>query len=110
LSEGATCQSLTSSQPNGPSALGLSERREPELTTNNNFWKPVLQREAGMTRFDDSMESAIDIIRPLVDGAGFVPQLKVETQIENKALIETEAGIEINVNLEQAKKKHKKEI
>ncbi|KAJ6111400.1 P-loop containing nucleoside triphosphate hydrolase [Penicillium sp. IBT 18751x] len=83
------------------------EAHEAELKAK--FWKPLLERGARMERFGDSMQSAIDIIRPLAENS-FVPQLVNETQILGKTLVQTEAGKEVNDNLEDAKMAHKKEL
>lgn len=85
-------------------------KREKVLTENRNFWKLLLTRGARVERFGDSMTSAIEIIRPLAEGQAFLPRLTKETVIEKKLLVETEAGKEVNENLEEAQKLHKKEI
>ncbi|OAL42938.1 hypothetical protein IQ07DRAFT_525270 [Pyrenochaeta sp. DS3sAY3a] len=90
--------------------METSVSREDEIATNPKFWKPLLDRGARMARFDDSQQSAIDIIKPLVNERGFIPQITIETQIQGKRLVETEAGQEVNVNLEEAVKSHKAEM
>jgi len=75
-----------------------------------NFWQPLLARGAKIARFGDSRQSAIDIITPLLRNRGFTPQITIETQIQGKRLVDTEAGKEVNVNLEEAVKAHKSEM
>ncbi|KAJ5667745.1 P-loop containing nucleoside triphosphate hydrolase [Penicillium maclennaniae] len=70
---------------------------------------PARTGAAGMERFGDSMQSAVDIIRPLAENS-FVPQLVNETQNLGKTPVQTEAGGEVNDNLADAKIAHKKEI
>lgn len=88
----------------------VSESREDEIRTNPKFWQPLLARGAKIARFGDSMESAINIIKPLVNSNGFTPQITIETQIQGKRLVDTEAGREVNVNLEEAVKAHKSDM
>lgn len=88
----------------------ISEQRETELRTNPNFWKPLLDRGAQMVRFGDSMDSAIDIIRPLLEGPGVVLQLTKETQIKGLKLEATDAGKEVNDDLQKVKEVHLQEL
>ena len=37
------------------------------------------------------MDSAIQILKPLVDGKGFTLQITIETQVQAKRLVDTEA-------------------
>ncbi|KAF3933732.1 hypothetical protein ABW19_dt0205332 [Dactylella cylindrospora] len=86
------------------------EGRELELKTNKKFWRTMMERGARVVRFGDSMQSAIDIIRPLAAGSGFTPQLTEEYAIAGKRLVQTAAGKEVNDRLEEARKAHEKEM
>jgi len=61
-------------------------------------------------RFGDSMESAIDIIRPLLQGPALKPLLVEEVVEKHKTIEETQAGIIVNDDVERAKKMHLAEI
>jgi energy-coupling factor transporter ATP-binding protein EcfA2 len=88
----------------------ISEQRETELRTNPNFWKPLIERGAQIDRFGDSMDSAIAIIRPLLEGPGVVLQLTKETQVKGLKLEATDAGKEVNEDLQKAKEVHLQEL
>ncbi|KAH8682882.1 hypothetical protein BGZ60DRAFT_524228 [Tricladium varicosporioides] len=88
----------------------VSEQREGELQNNPNFWKPLIDRGARMVRFGDSMDSAKEIIRPLLEGPGVVLQLTQETQIKGLKLEATDAGKEVNEDLQKAKDAHRQEL
>ncbi|EPS45311.1 hypothetical protein H072_697 [Dactylellina haptotyla CBS 200.50] len=85
-----------------------SEDFEHQLKTNPHFWKLLIDQGASIARFGDSQPSAMQIIYPLAKKSGFVPQLTKEIN-EGKTLGETEAGIEVLDNIEEAKKKHEEE-
>ena len=88
----------------------MSEARERELCERKEFWQPLLAAGAQTVRFGDSMESAIDIIRPLVQGSAFKPLLVTEVVDKHKVIEDTQAGQVVNDDLERAKKLHLAEI
>lgn len=88
----------------------VSKAREQELCEKKEFWQPLLAAGAQTVRFGDSMESAIDIIKPLLQGPAFEPLL-VEEVVKNKMTIQqTQAGQVVNDDVEEAKRTHRAEI
>jgi hypothetical protein len=90
--------------------MRVSEDRERELCQKKEFWQPLLAAGAQTVRFDDSMESAIDIIKPLVYGRPFKPLLIKEIVNDRKTIDQTKAGREVNDDIEKARKIHLAEI
>jgi myosin heavy subunit len=60
-------------------------------------------------RFKNDRESALEIIRHLVDKEPIVPRFQYEMNVENKDLDETKAGRAVNQRLIEEKEKHKRE-
>ncbi|KAH6718625.1 P-loop containing nucleoside triphosphate hydrolase protein [Leptodontidium sp. MPI-SDFR-AT-0119] len=84
--------------------------REEELCQKEEFWQPLLAAGASAVRFDDSMESAIEIIKPLIHGPAFEPQLVEEVVRDGKPLSQTQAGKVVNDDIAEARKLHKAEM
>ncbi|KAJ6259877.1 hypothetical protein Dda_5521 [Drechslerella dactyloides] len=83
---------------------------EEQLKTTSAFWAPLLERGAQVARFRDNKESAMEIVNQLADSRQFIPQLTQEFVIDQKPLVNTAAGQEVNDNLEDLKRAHEKEI
>src|ERR1700761_2319848 len=88
----------------------VSIDREQELCEKDEFWKPLLDAGAQTMRFNDSVESAISIIKPLIDSPAFKPLIVKEIVDQNKPLLQTKAGQVVNDDLEEARNNHKAEI
>ena len=84
--------------------------REDELCQKEEFWQPLLAAGASAVRFGDSMESAIEIIKPLIHGPAFEPQLVEEVVRDGKPLRQTQAGQVVNDDVAEARKMHKAEM
>jgi hypothetical protein len=84
--------------------------REEELCEKEEFWQPLLAAGATATRFGDSMKSAIEIIKPLIQGPAFEPQLVEEVVRDGKSLPQTQAGQVVNDDVAEAKKAHAAEM
>lgn len=89
---------------------GTFESRERELVENANFWKPLLDRGSSTIRFNDTMDSALQIVSSLCGSGGFIPQLVDETVNRRMPLEYTAAGQEVNEDLEKAKKAHQQDL
>ena len=88
----------------------LSEAREQELCEKEEFWKPLLVAGARTVRFNDSMQSAIGVIQPLIQGDSFEPLLVEEVVKKKKPLSQTQAGQVVNDDIAEANKAHKAEV
>ena len=91
-------------------AEDVSKDRERELCEKEEFWKPLIDAGAKTVRFNDSQQSALEIIAPLVQGDAFEPLLVDEMVRKNKTLSQTRAGEMVNDDIEEATKAHKAEI
>lgn len=76
------CRLVTSKWSLQP--YSVSEAREQELCEGEEFWKPLLAAGAKTVRFGDSMTSAIEIIKPLIQGPAFEPLLIEEVVKQGK--------------------------
>ena len=84
----------------------LSEARERELCEKKEFWQPLIAYGARVMRFKDSMKSAIEIIKPLIQGPPFEPLLVEEVVRKHKPLSQTQAGQVVNDDIGEANKAH----
>jgi hypothetical protein len=102
------CRLVTTKWSKVDHATGVE--RETELCREDKFWRPLLNAGASTVRFQDTMESAIDIIKPLVHGQAMEPQLVKEVVREGKSLKQTSAGQIVNDDVLEAKKAHATEM
>ena len=85
------------------------ERRERELVSNEEFFKPAVDRGARVVRHDNTAESARSILRELCSGPRRTEEpLSIQREIvqEGKTLVNTTAGIEVRETLEKEKEKN----
>ena len=81
-----------------------------ELRRDPDFWKPMIRRGATMARFEDSRDSALQMIMSLVGKNPTVLQIQEELVDEGKNLSETAAGNTVNEELKRLQEKYKKEL
>jgi hypothetical protein len=84
--------------------------KEQELLSDPQFWQPMLTRGSRMVRWEDTTESALEIIRMFVNKTPEVPQIQKELVIEKKKLIETKAGKTVNEKIIELESKYQEEI
>ena len=88
-----------SQAPRNPSEI------EKELCNNQHFWQPLVEKGATVARFNDSQDSAFQIIRPLLGNhKEIVLKMTREMQIENRALGATAAGKVVNEEINKVRK------
>ena len=102
------CRLVTSKWSLQPDSV--STAREQELCEQDEFWKPLITAGAQTVRFRDNMQSAIEIIKPLVHGPTFKPLLIEEVVEEQKALPQTQAGQVVADDVQELQKAHTAEI
>lgn len=88
----------------------VGESRERELATNELFFKPALDKGAHMVRHDNTPASAQRILREIL---GFPPEallIQRETVDEHKTLAQTNAGLDLQKELEKQAHKHREEL
>lgn len=81
-----------------------------ESTVEEGFWEPLMKKDAKMFRFEDSKESALKIIKSLINDSSVVLQLTNETQRERRNLEDTAAGRVVNRDIIRAKKELEDEL
>lgn len=84
--------------------------RESELSTNDLFFKPALEKGAKFVRHDNTLESAHKIIREIM---GFPPAaLSIQKELvdEHKSIGQTAAGQDLKAELEVQIRKQKEEM
>ncbi|TFK23615.1 P-loop containing nucleoside triphosphate hydrolase protein [Coprinopsis marcescibilis] len=94
----------------GQVGLDVAEAREKELATEDIFFKPVLDKGGKMMRHDATAESARDILRDIIKNKPLVLQIQREIVDENKDILQTAAGEELNKDLLEQLRKHEEEM
>ena len=89
-------------------ARDVGEAREKELTTN--FFKPVLDKGARLTRHHNTVKSAHGIIRSIMENVPIPLQIQRELVDEGKDVIDTAAGEAINKELNEQIRRHQEEL
>jgi flagellar biosynthesis GTPase FlhF len=90
--------------------LDLAVSREEQLQTQQDFWAPMVQRGSHMARFEDSKQSALDLIMSLEAHQPAVLQIQSELVDQQKKLVETTAGNTVNEETIRLEKKYREEI
>lgn len=88
----------------------IGDAREAELMREDAFFKPVLDQGARMARHENTVLSAEAIIRLLVENHPLPLQIQTELVDEQKDIVETSAGQELNRELTGQIRKHEEEI
>jgi flagellar biosynthesis GTPase FlhF len=90
--------------------LGLAVSREEQLQTHEEFWAQMIQHGSHMARFEDSKQSALDLILSLEGHQPAVLQIQSELVDQQKKLVETTAGNTVNEETKRLEKQYKEEI
>jgi hypothetical protein len=88
----------------------VGEAREAELMQEDIFFKPVLNKGAQMTRHDNTVSSAKNIIRRIIDNHPLPLRIQRELVDEHKDISDTSAGEELNRELNAQIKKYQQEM
>ena len=89
-------------------SLDIGEARENELSSE--FFKSVLDNGAQMARHHDTIQSAHDIIRRIMENHPVVLQIQRELVDERKDIVNTAAGEAVNQELREQIKRHQVEL
>jgi hypothetical protein len=90
--------------------LDRAVQREQELRTSEDFWAPMLQRGSHLARFEDTKDSALQLIMSLVEQNPVILQIQKELVQDGKKLIDTAAGNTVNEETKRLEEKYKAEI
>ena len=88
----------------------IGEARETELKQDNMFFKPVLNRGARITRHDNTRFSAERILGLFLDNRPLPLRIQEELVDEAKDIARTDAGEELNRELDERMKKIDREM
>ena len=88
----------------------LGNAREAELMREDIFFKPVLDKGAGMARHENTVASAETIVRLIVGNHPLPLQIQKELVEERKDIVETSAGQELSRELDNQIRKHEEDI
>ena len=89
-------------------SLDIGEARENELSSE--FFKSVLDNGAQMARHHDTIQSAHDIIRRIMENHPAVLQIQRELVDERKDIVDTAAGEAVNKELNEQIRRHRTEL
>ena len=93
----------------GRVTIPQGKAREQQLK--DNYFKSALAKGAKLLRYDDTLESAHEILRKILENKRVV--LKIQTELIDKRMKDvdrTEAGMEVNREIHEALGKFRKEI
>lgn len=88
----------------------IAQAREEELATSPQFFKSVLDKGAEILRHDGTRDSALAILRHLVQNGTAALAIQQEIVDEGKALADTAAGVELSRAMTEQAKRHDKEL
>ena len=86
----------------------IGQAREDELSSD--FFKLVLDNGAQMARHHDTIQSAHDIIRRIMENHPVVLQIQRELVDERKDIVDTAAGEAVNKELNEQIRRHRAEL
>ncbi|PPQ95244.1 hypothetical protein CVT26_014935 [Gymnopilus dilepis] len=90
----------------GEVSRDVGEAREFELSTQDMFFKPVLDRGAQLLRYDNTQETAHNVLRYIIDNHPLTLQIQRELVDQKKDISQTAAGEELNRELMAQIQKH----
>ncbi|MBE3042613.1 hypothetical protein IMZ48_08560 [Candidatus Bathyarchaeota archaeon] len=84
--------------------------REQELVNTEEFWGVLIRSGARVKRHDNGRESAMRLLKELVQNKKMAMSIQKEMVTEGKTLDQTQAGIEIESELQRQREKFKQEL
>jgi hypothetical protein len=88
----------------------IGNSREGELVRKDIFFKPVLEKGARIARHENTVASAENIIRLVLDNHPLPLRIQEELVTEHKDISETGAGEELDREINAQIKKHREEV
>ena len=88
----------------------VGEAREVELARGDNFFKPIFEKGARMARNENTVASAQNIIRLVLDNHPLPLRIQKELVDEYKDISKTSAGEELNREINARIKRHQEEM
>lgn len=90
--------------------LNQATENEIQLKTDPIFWQPMIKRGSQVMKFEDTQQSAIDIIWKLVGQEPVLLQIQEELVDQNKDLVDTSAGSAVDAEIKKLEKKYREEL
>ncbi|KAL0579292.1 hypothetical protein V5O48_002690 [Marasmius crinis-equi] len=94
----------------GEVSQAVGEAREAELSREDKFFKPVLDKGAQLVRHDNTPQMARAILLHLVQNRPLPLRIQTELVDQGKSISQTAAGAELNRELMEQIKKHEREM
>lgn len=88
----------------------VGEAREYELANQDMFFKPVISKGALFMRHDHTRNSALRVVRSILENHPISLQIQRELVDERKDMSQTAAGAELNKELMVQIQKHRQEM
>jgi hypothetical protein len=88
----------------------VGEAREAELAREDRFFKPVLDKGAKIARNENTVPSAERILRLILQNHPLPLRIQEELVTEGKKIAETDAGKELDRQLNEQIRKHQQEV
>ena len=90
--------------------LNRAIEKEAQLCSDALFWEPMLRRGAQKARFEDTRDSAMEILKMLVPNTPIALQIQHELVDESMDLINTTAGTTVNEEIKRLEAKYQAEL
>jgi len=91
--------------------LSLGEEREKELIDKEVFFKPAVEKGARLARHDNTLGSAQEIIRTIVQSCNTPVTLKIQEELNSGLNVaDTQAGKEVNREIFEQIERHRMEM
>lgn len=90
--------------------LANGERRESELVDTEDFWGILVESGAKVERHDNSRESAMGLLKKFVGKNRVIMSIQKEMVNDHKTLDQTQAGMELEGELQKERDKFKREL
>src|ERR1700722_840301 len=88
----------------------VGEAREAELTSEDIFFKPALDRDAQLLRHENTLASAQAILRQIINNHPLALRIQEEIVDCHMDIAKTAAGAELNRELMEQQQKHQEEL
>lgn len=90
--------------------LSQATKNECQLRTEPKFWANMIKRGSDIKKFEDTRESALEIIFSLVDRKPAVLKIQKELVDENRNLVDTSAGHALNEEIKRLEEQYRREL
>lgn len=93
-----------------PDQLAKAEIKETDLTSNPEFWQPMLDKGCRVARFHNDKKSALEIISSVIPDKPVVLKIQHELVDKQMNLVDTAAGVTVNEELIKVQAKYEAQL